>query len=291
MKRKLSLLIVVCLLLSLTACGKKTDKKEESTTGASETTTVVASTTQETTEEPVTEPPVPEDDSVFVRVKDYIPEIYVDLAYASENNFTKQVIYDFEDAYLRYGTVKKLKAAQEKFLAEGYSILIWDAFRPVYAQGELWKVCPDPAFVADPNTGYSSHSRGNTVDITLVDAKTGALIEMPTDFDAFGLKADREYSDCTDKAADNARMFEKIMLECGFTPYEKEWWHYSDTKSYEVSKDFNPPKKVQATEPSTTAVTQGNVAETEIVTKIVVETEIVTKIVVETEIVTIPKSK
>ena len=76
-------------------------------------------------------------------------------------------------------------------------------------------------------------------------------------------------------------MFEKIMLECGFTPYEKEWWHYSDTESYEVSKDFCPPKKVQETETSTTAVTKG----------IVVETEIVTKIVVETEIVTIPKSK
>ena len=272
MKRKLSLLIVVCLLLSLTACGKKTDKKEESTTGASETTTVVASTTQETTEEPVTEPPVPEDDSVFVRVKDYIPTIYVDLAYASEKNFTKTVIYDFDDAYLRYGTVKKLKSAQEKFLAEGYSILIWDAFRPVYAQGELWKVCPDPTFVANPNTGYSSHSRGNTVDITLVDAKTGELLEMPSAFDEFGLKADREYDDCTEEVADNARMFQKIMLECGFTPYEKEWWHYSDTESYEVSKDFCPPKKVQETETSTTAVTKGNVVETEIVTKIVVET-------------------
>ena len=276
MKRKLSLLIVVCMLLSLTACGKKTDKKEESTTGASETTTVMASTTQETTEEPVTEPPVPEDDSVFVRVKDYIPTIYVDLAYASEKNFTKTVIYDFDDAYLRYGTVKKLKSAQEKFLAEGYSILIWDAFRPVYAQGELWKVCPDPKFVADPNTGYSSHSRGNTIDITLVDAKTGELLEMPSAFDEFGLKADREYDDCTEEVADNARMFQKIMLECGFTPYEKEWWHYSDTESYEVSKDFYPPKKVQETETSTTAVTKGNVVETEIVTKIVVETAIET---------------
>lgn len=266
MKRKLSLLIVVCLLLSLTACGKKTDKKEESTTGASETTTVVASTTQETTEEPVTEPPVPEDDSVFVRVKDYIPTIKVDLAYASENNFTKKVIYDFEEAYLRYGTVKKLKSAQEKFLAEGYSILIWDAFRPVYAQEKLWEAYPDPTFVANPKTGYSSHSRGNTVDITLVDLKTGELLEMPTDFDAFGAEADRDYSDCTEKAAKNARMFENVMIKHGFTPYSAEWWHYSDTENYEVSKDFHPPKKVAETETA-----KATVVETEIVTVILAD--------------------
>lgn len=51
--------------------------------------------------------PAPED---FVRVADWIPDIYTDLRYAADNNFTGQAIYDFSDAYLRYGTVQKLAA-------------------------------------------------------------------------------------------------------------------------------------------------------------------------------------
>lgn len=266
MKRIMSLLLVAFLLFSLVGCGKKTDEKE-STTATSQPTTETASTTQETTEEPTTLPPLPpSSDDEIVRVKDYIPTIRVELAYATENNFTKKVIYDFEDAYLRYGTIKKLKAAQEEFLAMGYSILVWDGFRPVSAQEKLWEVYPDPTFVANPKTGYSSHSRGNTVDITLVDLKTGELLEMPTDFDAFGAEADRDYSDCTEKAAKNARMFENVMIKHGFTPYSAEWWHYSDTESYEVSKDFQPPKKVTETETA-----KATVVETEIVTIILAD--------------------
>ena len=75
--------------------------------------------------------PAPED---FVRVADWIPDIYTDLRYAADNNFTGQAIYDFSDAYLRYGTVQKLVAAQETIAESGCSLLIWDAFRPASAQ-------------------------------------------------------------------------------------------------------------------------------------------------------------
>lgn len=70
--------------------------------------------------------PAPED---FVRVADWIPDIYTDLRYAADNNFTGQTIYDFSDAYLRYGTVEKLAAVQETVAESGCSLLIWDAFR------------------------------------------------------------------------------------------------------------------------------------------------------------------
>ena len=111
--------------------------------------------------------PAPED---FVRVADWIPDIYTDLRYAADNNFTGQAIYDFSDAYLRYGTVQKLAAVQETVAESGCSLLIWDAFRPASAQFRLWEICPDPAYVANPEKGFSSHSRGNTVDVTLVTA-------------------------------------------------------------------------------------------------------------------------
>lgn len=67
-------------------------------------------------------------------VRDYIPSVYVDLKYASKDNFTGTAIYDFTDAYLRYGTVKKLAEVQQELLEQGYSLKIWDAYRLVSAQ-------------------------------------------------------------------------------------------------------------------------------------------------------------
>ena len=74
--------------------------------------------------------PAPED---FVRVADWIPDIYTDLRYAADNNFTGQAIYDFSDAYLRYGTVQKLVAAQETIAESGLP----PCFRAVPALGDL----------------------------------------------------------------------------------------------------------------------------------------------------------
>ena len=183
--------------------------------------------------------PAPED---FVQVLDYIPSARQELLYATDRNFTGQVIYDFTDAYLRYGTVKKLIAVSEDLAQLGLSLKIWDGFRPVSAQFRLWEVCPDPAFVANPQKGHSSHSRGNTVDITLVDTD-GNELEMPTGFDDFSKKADRDYSDCTETAASHAELLEILMEKHGFRGYSAEWWHFSDTDEYPVEETFAPPAK------------------------------------------------
>lgn len=175
----------------------------------------------------------------IVRIRDYIPDIRVDLKYATDDNFTGQVIYDFSDAWLRYGTVLKLEAAQKAAKEHGMTLLCWDAFRPVSAQFRLWEVYPDSTYVANPNTGYSSHSRGNTVDITIVSSD-GTVIEMPTGFDDFSALADRDYSDCSQAAAEHARLLEQIMEEAGFKPYFGEWWHFSDTETYPV--ETAPPE-------------------------------------------------
>ena len=87
--------------------------------------------------------------------------------------------------------------------------------------------------------GFSSHSRGNTLDVTLVD-ENGVELEMPTGFDDFSAKADRDYSDCTAAAANNADILEILMEKHGFTGYAGEWWHYSDTMSYPVEREFEP---------------------------------------------------
>lgn len=192
------------------------------------------------TENEVPEPTNPNlRDEDFARVSDHIPGIVVELRYATADNFTGQQIYTFQDAYLRYGTVKKLQAVQADLQEQGLSLKIWDAFRPTDAQFKLWEICPNPNYVANPNKGFSSHSRGNTVDVTLVYAD-GTELEMPTGFDDFSPLANRDYSDCTIKTADNAKLLENLMIQHGFSGYYGEWWHFSDTAGYDVEKEFCP---------------------------------------------------
>jgi D-alanyl-D-alanine dipeptidase len=234
--KRLCWLVIPLVLLSACSAEPTTETVENTPTTAVEESLPA----EDETPEPEPEEPQPEPSNTdLVRVIDYVPDIAVDLRYATAENFTGQVVYDFTDAYLRYGTVKKLAAVQQTLAEQGYGLKIWDAFRPTSAQFALWEICPDGNYVADPNKGFSSHSRGNTVDITLV-ALDGTEVPMPTGFDDFTAKADRDYSDVSPEAAANAELLEDTMVQAGFWPYSKEWWHYSDTDSYEVDETFIP---------------------------------------------------
>ncbi len=228
------------LLLCLLLCGCAIAEPEE--TASSETQWMIPAETEiqqtEAPDIPAVSLPEPAD-SDFVSVQSYLPGVVVELKYASEDNFTGKQIYGFSEAYLRYGTVKKLAAVCETLAEHDLSLKLWDSFRPVSAQFALWEACPNPTYVANPNSGFSSHSRGNTVDITLVDAG-GFELEMPTDFDDFSSLADRNYSDCSENAAKNAKLLQEVMEAAGFTGYYGEWWHFSDSQSYEVEKCFDP---------------------------------------------------
>lgn len=238
---------VLALALFLSGCalkGKTMPTPGPQTPAPSQTPSASPVLTPTLTPAPVTPSPSPSPliepaDDALVRVTDYIDGIFVELKYATDDNFTGQVIYDFTDAQLRYGTVKKLAQVQEELAAQGMSLKIWDAFRPVSAQFKLWEICPNPAFVANPNTGHSSHSRGNTVDITLVTSE-GADVEMPTGFDDFSPAADRDYADVSQTAAEHAELLQSAMEAHGFLGYFSEWWHYSDCDVYPVYEQAIP---------------------------------------------------
>ena len=215
MKRFLAALMAAVLALALCACGADAPAETAPPVTAEPT----ASPTPVPTVAVETPTPEPED-TALVRVRDYIPDIWVDLRYAGEDNFTGAAIYDFSDAYLRYGTVRKLAAVQETLRGEGLSLLIWDAYRPQYAQRLLWERCPDPNFVANPDIGGSKHSSGGTVDITLCTSD-GAPVEMPSGFDEFSALADRDYSDVSAGAAANAEKLERLMEQM------ENLWAYS----------------------------------------------------------------
>lgn len=246
MKKILAFALTVLLLAGCAApVPAETAAPTEPTpaqTQPAETETIPVQTLPPATEAP-TEPPEPADDAL-VRVADYIPNIRQNLLYATDRNFTGQQIYDFADAYLRYGTVKKLKAVCEELARQNLGILIWDGFRPLSAQETLWETCPDPAYVSHPVTGSRSHCRGSAVDLTLVELDTGNVLAMPTGFDDFSKLADRDYSDCPPEAAANARLLEDVMTRYGFKPYSAEWWHFSDTEDYPVEEHFRPEQTV-----------------------------------------------
>ena len=234
--------VIVIIAAGMTACGQKknvtTDDVSEKETANIQETAAQEVTAQEIITREITTEKEPENDE-YVLVKKYIPDIYVELMYATDNNFTGVRIYDFTDAYLRYGTVKKLANVQKELKEQGYSLKIWDAYRPFEAQQKLWEVYPDPNYVANPADGMKKHNLGGTVDITMV-AADGSIIPMPTEFDDFSLKADRNYSDIdNEEAVNNVMILQNAMENNGFTGYQGEWWDYSDTVEYEAV-DFEP---------------------------------------------------
>lgn len=244
MKRRFTktFITAIMIMVGMTACGQKknvtTDDVSEKEMANIQETAAQEVTAQEIITQEITTEKEPEDDE-YVLVNKYIPDIYVELRYATENNFTGVKIYDFTEAYLRYGTVKKLVQVQKELKQQGYSLKIWDAYRPFEAQQKLWEVYPDPNYVANPANGMKKHNLGGTVDITMV-AADGTVISMPTEFDDFSLKADRNYSDIdNEEAVNNVMILQNAMENNGFTGYQGEWWDYSDTVEYEAV-DFEP---------------------------------------------------
>ncbi len=162
----------------------------------------------------------------LVRIRDLDPTIEVDLRYAGEDNFTGRQLYPVALCLLQKGTAEKLISAQAEFRADGYSLKIWDAYRPLSVQENLWEAFPDSRYVASPEVG-SNHNRGAAVDVTLVDEEGEELV-MPTGFDEFVPEAARSYPDIPDEARENMEYLTEVMVGNGFTTIESEWWHFND---------------------------------------------------------------
>lgn len=163
----------------------------------------------------------------FTNVQALDPEIFVELRYATKNNFTGKKIYDFTTAIARAGTAKKLAKASELVKAQGFRLKVWDAYRPVAAQKKLFEVYPDPNWVLPPNPN-ASHQKGVTFDITLCEAD-GTDIPMQSKFDEFGDKAKRDYQR-KPYQEHNYHILNDAMTTAGFDGYREEWWDYRDNE-------------------------------------------------------------
>lgn len=166
-------------------------------------------------------------DTTFVNLKEYSNEFSYDMKYATEDNFLKAKVYDCAACYLRLKTVKALIKANSSFKKLGYSIKIFDCYRPLSIQKRMWEIVPNPSYVANPAKG-SIHNRGGAVDIALIDFE-GNEIDFGTGFDFFGKEASHSYKKLPKKVLNNRKLLRKIMEENGFKALESEWWHYDFT--------------------------------------------------------------
>lgn len=164
-------------------------------------------------------------DTAFVRLADYSDGFSYDLRYATENNFLKEKVYDCAECYTRAKTAKALMAANQDFKEHGVRIRFFDCYRPNSVQYKMWKIMPNPQYVANPVKG-SIHNKGGAVDITL-ETLDGTPLDMGTDFDFFGKRAYHDNINLPQEVLDNRRLLKEIMEKHGFWSIRTEWWHYN----------------------------------------------------------------
>ena len=162
----------------------------------------------------------------LVLAKEIIPNLAEDLKYATSDNFMRRKLYDDPNCYLLRETAEKLSFADRDLSKRkpGFKLKVWDCYRPMSVQKEMWKEYTNTPYVANPTT--ARHPRGRAVDITIVDTN-GKELEMPTKYDDFSPKAHPK-APTTQAAAINRELLRSVMVSAGFTGVTSEWWHFDN---------------------------------------------------------------
>ncbi len=186
------------------------------------------------------------DPSGFVLLAEHVPGIIQEIRYYSTYNFIGDRIDGYEEpcALLTKEAARALKSVSNELSVQGYRLKVFDAYRPVSAVKHfiLWgiedqDVRMKPYFYPELQKqelfakGYiakeSSHSRGSTIDLTLLDMATGRELDMGSPFDRFGAISHPDYRGITQEQYDNRMLLRRAMLRGGFEPIDCEWWHFT----------------------------------------------------------------
>jgi len=184
------------------------------------------------------------DKSDFVPVYTVIDDAAFDIRYYSSNNFTGNRIdgYNAPIAYMTKEGANALSIAAKELRSKGYRLLIWDTYRPQKAVDNFVVWINDPNDTGDksfyPNLkksdlvkgGYiatkSSHTRGSTVDLTLIKTD-GSFVDMGGTFDLFSEISHPDYKKLTRVQKKNRKILYNAMIRAGFEGIDSEWWHFT----------------------------------------------------------------
>ncbi|WP_374574523.1 M15 family metallopeptidase [Phenylobacterium sp.] len=184
-------------------------------------------------------PPEPEPKRAFdlVDLTTVDPLIKLDIRYATTNNFMGFPLYAHPAAFMQRPAAEALGRAAKALEAEGYGLLIHDAYRPWFVTKMFWDATPPASrvFVADPAKG-SRHNRGCAVDLTLYDLKTGKPVIMTGRYDEMSNRSYADYPGGTSRQRWLRGLLRREMEAQGFSVYPEEWWHfdYKDWADYGI---------------------------------------------------------
>tara|TARA_S200000501_G_scaffold352665_1_gene371734 strand:+ start:3138 stop:3800 length:663 start_codon:yes stop_codon:yes gene_type:complete len=182
----------------------------------------------------------------FVYLEDIDKTIIIDLKYYSKENFTGQYVesYHSNNAILTKEAALALSDVQDDLNKLGYSLILYDAYRPQSAVDFFvqWSMDLSDTIYKDiyyPNIdkselfelGYiaykSGHSRGSTVDVSIVEISSNKELDMGTIYDFFGIESHTFFDELTENQKANRLLLYKIMSDNRFKNYSREWWHFT----------------------------------------------------------------
>lgn len=195
--------------------------------------------------------------SAFVYLRDVNPGIQQEMRYAASHNFMGRPVKGYKKAecILTRQAALALSSVQKELEKSSLSLKVYDCYRPVTAVADFMAWSRDPReqrmkqeFYPRVNKadlfrlGYiaekSGHSRGSTVDLTIVSAD-GRGIDMGTGFDYLDEMSHNNHHAVSARAYNNRLFLRQIMVRHGFVPYEMEWWHFTLQNEPYADKYFN----------------------------------------------------
>ncbi len=193
---------------------------------------------------PVYAAPLSVDKTDFAEISTVIDDAAYDIRYYSSNNFTGNRVqgYHAPRAYMTKEALAALSKAADDLRSQGFRLLIWDSYRPQKAVDNFVTWINDPKDPGD-KTFYpdlqkqdlvkgnyvatkSSHTRGSTVDLTII-RKDGSAVDMGGTFDLFSEISHPDYPKVTETQKQNREILRNAMLKAGFKGIDSEWWHYT----------------------------------------------------------------
>ena len=186
---------------------------------------------------------IPDD---FVYIDEVIPDVIYEIRYAADDNFIGKPVagYEIARAVLSKPAAKALAKVQKELIQNDYMLKVFDAYRPQRAVNHFMEWARDEGDTLKKQEFYpevpkkdlfqlgyiatrSGHSRGSTVDLTMIRVSDCKNVDMGSTYDFFGEISHHNTSKITLQQKKNRELLRLTMRKYGFRSYSEEWWHYT----------------------------------------------------------------